>query len=170
MNRTTVYINNKPPTPVALQPPMPENITDHSVTLSWTENADEDFEAYNVFVSESPGNLGAWITNITDWTCMSHMVDELSSNTTYYFTVQVTDVSNSSIASNQVEATTNLTFLRGDINEDGTVDLYDAIILSNAFNSAPGMPTWNPCADLNSDDFVDLYDAIILANNFGKKT
>lgn len=170
MNRTTVYINNKPPTPVLLQTPMPENITDHSVTLSWTENTDEDFMAYNVFVSESPCNLGTWITNITDWTHTSHTVDGLSSNTTYYFTVQVADVSNSSIASNQVEATTDTTTLPGDINEDGTVDLYDAIILANAFNSAPGMPTWNPGADLNSDDFVDLFDAIILSNNFGKKT
>ena len=169
MNRTTVYINNKPPTPVVLQTPLPENITDHSVTLSWTENVDEDFMAYNIFVSESPGIIGTWITNITDWTETSHTIDGLSPNTAYYFTVQVTDVSNSSIYSNQVEATTESTPLLGDVNQDGTVDIFDAILLSNAFNSAIGTPTWNPEADLNNDDVVDIFDAIILANNFGKK-
>jgi hypothetical protein len=169
MNRTTVYINNKPPTPVMLQPPMPENITDHSVTLAWTENTDEDFMTYNIFVSESPGIIGTWITNITDWTETSHTIDGLSSNTTYYFTVQVTDVSNSSIYSNQVEATTESTPLLGDINDDGTVDIFDAILLANAFNTGIGMPHWNPEADLNNDDFIDIFDAIILANNFGKK-
>ncbi|MGD0495783.1 MAG: dockerin type I domain-containing protein [Candidatus Bathyarchaeia archaeon] len=65
----------------------------------------------------------------------------------------------------------NATFaiiLQGDINGDGVVDIYDAIQMAKAFNTAPGNPKWNPNADLNHDGFVDIYDAIILANNFGK--
>jgi nitroreductase len=60
--------------------------------------------------------------------------------------------------------------VRGDINNDGVVDIFDAIMLSAAWNSMPGSPKWNPNADINSDNIVDIYDAIILANNFGKTT
>jgi parallel beta-helix repeat protein len=59
--------------------------------------------------------------------------------------------------------------IKGDINGDGAVDIYDAIILSAAFNSSPSSPNWNPNADVNSDGSVDIYDAIILSSNFGKK-
>ena len=59
--------------------------------------------------------------------------------------------------------------LPGDINGDGIVDIYDAIILANAFNSKPGSSNWNPNADINHDGSVDIYDAIILASNFNKR-
>jgi len=56
----------------------------------------------------------------------------------------------------------------GDITGDGSVDIYDAIRLANAFSSNPHSSNWNPLADLNGDGFVDIYDAIILANHFGQ--
>jgi len=56
----------------------------------------------------------------------------------------------------------------GDINGDWTVDIYDAIILAGAYNSAPPSSYWNANTDINGDNIVDIYDAIILANNFGK--
>ena len=59
--------------------------------------------------------------------------------------------------------------LTADINRDGAVDIYDAILLANAYGAAPGNPRWNMNADINDDDLVDIYDAIILANNYGKK-
>jgi DNA-binding protein Fis len=55
----------------------------------------------------------------------------------------------------------------GDINGDGVVDIYDAILLANAYGSIPGNPRWNPKADLNGDNVVDIYDAIILAKHYG---
>lgn len=58
--------------------------------------------------------------------------------------------------------------LPGDVNSDGTVDIYDALLLAAAINSKPGTPTWNPNADFNGDNIVDIYDAILLANNYGK--
>jgi len=61
-----------------------------------------------------------------------------------------------------------LTYIPGDTNGDGIVDIYDAIILANAFASTPTQPNWNAAADLNHDNIVDIFDAIILANNFGK--
>jgi hypothetical protein len=57
----------------------------------------------------------------------------------------------------------------GDMNFDGKVDIYDALILANSFGTMPGQPRWNNLADLNHDNTVDIYDAILLANNFGEK-
>jgi hypothetical protein len=54
-----------------------------------------------------------------------------------------------------------------DINNDGAVNILDAILLSNAFLSTPGYSNWNPKADLNNDGTVNILDAILLANNFG---
>ena len=59
--------------------------------------------------------------------------------------------------------------LAGDINNDGTVDIYDAILLAIAFQTKPGNANWNPDADLNSDLVIDIYDAITVASNYGKK-
>jgi len=56
----------------------------------------------------------------------------------------------------------------GDINGDGTVDIYDAIKQSSAFNSQPGSPNWNPNADINCDDIIDIYDAILLSAHFNQ--
>jgi parallel beta-helix repeat protein len=56
----------------------------------------------------------------------------------------------------------------GDVNNDRTIDIYDAILLSNAFNSTPTDPNWNSKADLNYNESVDIFDAIILAAHFGK--
>jgi hypothetical protein len=56
----------------------------------------------------------------------------------------------------------------GDINGDGTVDIFDAIILSTAFGSKPNQPNWNPNADLDNSGEIDIFDAIILSTHFGE--
>jgi len=56
----------------------------------------------------------------------------------------------------------------GDIKGDKVVDIYDAILLSNAFNTRPDSSNWNPNADINGDNVVDIYDAIILANHYNQ--
>jgi tungstate transport system substrate-binding protein len=57
-----------------------------------------------------------------------------------------------------------------DLNLDGTVDIYDAIILAGAFGSSSGSPQWNFAADINKDGFIDIYDAIQLSANYGWTT
>lgn len=57
----------------------------------------------------------------------------------------------------------------GDINDDRIVDIFDAVILANAFGSAAGSENWTTEADLNSDGAIDIFDAIILSLNFGKQ-
>jgi len=39
----------------------------------------------------------------------------------------------------------------GDINGDGSVDIFDAILLARAHNSVPTRPNWSPNADINGD-------------------
>jgi hypothetical protein len=56
----------------------------------------------------------------------------------------------------------------GDIKGDKVVDIYDAILLANAFNTRPDNSNWNPNADINGDNVVDIYDAIILANHYNQ--
>jgi hypothetical protein len=68
-----------------------------------------------------------------------------------------------------VDGTVTVTML-GDINGDGTVDIFDAIVLAGAFGSTPSSPNWIPVADLNYDGTVDIFDAIILAGHYGKST
>jgi len=62
------------------------------------------------------------------------------------------------------------TRLTGDLNGDGSVDIYDAILLARAYGSTPSSPNWNADADINKDNTVDIFDAILLAVNFGRKT
>jgi hypothetical protein len=71
-------------------------------------------------------------------------------------------------ADNNLTSATVCVSICGDVNADGTVDIYDAIRLAGAFNSRSSSPIWNSNADINGDNVVDIYDAIILANNYGK--
>lgn len=57
----------------------------------------------------------------------------------------------------------------GDLNFDGTVDIYDAIVFATSFGTRPSDLHWNPYADLNKDGIIDIYDAIIMGNHFGEK-
>lgn len=59
-------------------------------------------------------------------------------------------------------------YLLGDINKDGVVDIHDLVILAAAYGSTAGAPNWNPNADLNKDGVVNLLDLMILAGDYGK--
>jgi hypothetical protein len=58
----------------------------------------------------------------------------------------------------------------GDINADGVVDIFDAVILSGASGSTPSSSNWetDANADINDDFIVDLFDAVILAGHAGQ--
>jgi Dockerin type I domain len=66
-------------------------------------------------------------------------------------------------ANGQIEQQT----IQCDINRDGTVDIYDTVLLARLFSTEPSDPKWNPAADINSDGIVDIYDAMTLAETFG---
>ena len=56
----------------------------------------------------------------------------------------------------------------GDLNGDGTVDVFDATILSVAYGSTPDSLYWNASADINNDGIVDVFDAIIISADYGQ--
>jgi len=56
----------------------------------------------------------------------------------------------------------------GDCNGDNSVNLFDFLVLRQAFGSAPGSPNWNDRADLNRDGSVNLVDFVILRSNYGR--
>jgi parallel beta-helix repeat protein len=56
----------------------------------------------------------------------------------------------------------------GDINGDQKVNVLDAILIANSFNSKPCNTNWNPNADTNCDDKVNILDCIVLANHFNQ--
>lgn len=59
-------------------------------------------------------------------------------------------------------------FLLGDINKDGIVNMRDIGIVTQAYESLPGDPRWNPSADLNKDGFINMRDIGIACREFGK--
>lgn len=65
-------------------------------------------------------------------------------------------------------ANTGSTTLLGDVNNDGTVNMKDVMILVQAFNSFPNSPRWNISYDLNHDGRIDLRDILIAVLNFGR--
>lgn len=56
--------------------------------------------------------------------------------------------------------------IRGDIDGNGIVDIFDVAVVALAFGSTPGYGEWDPRADLNADGIVDILDATIIGVNF----
>ena len=78
------------------------------------------------------------------------------------------NVNDTQLGNNHVTAGTFVAkTLAGDINADGIVDIYDAVVLSGAFGTSTGDKLYNKYADFNGDGTIDIYDAILLAGSFG---
>jgi hypothetical protein len=59
-------------------------------------------------------------------------------------------------------------FVREDLNFDGIVDVFDAVLLAGAAGATPENPRWNyGQADITADYIVDVFDAVRLAGHAG---
>ena len=58
--------------------------------------------------------------------------------------------------------------IRGDVNGDRGVDLFDAVMVLVAYGSKPGSPNWDPRVDLIKDDKINIYDAVVVCVQYGK--
>jgi len=54
-----------------------------------------------------------------------------------------------------------------DVNNDGSVNIFDVAIAASAFGAWPGHPRWDPILDLNNDNVINIFDVAIAAANFG---
>ena len=92
------------PDPVTLS--SPENITETTMDLKWTQSGETDFDRYEVYMSTVGGEKGEKITTIGAKTVTRYTVTGLTVNTTRYFTVRVIDDDSLFADSNQVQGTT----------------------------------------------------------------
>lgn len=58
--------------------------------------------------------------------------------------------------------------LAGDADGDNEVSIGDFALLSAAFGSSPGTPTWDPRCDFDCDDEITIGDYALLSSNFGE--
>jgi len=59
--------------------------------------------------------------------------------------------------------------LAGDVNYDGTVDIFDVVIVAAAFGTRRGEPNWDERADLVPEfGLIDIFDFMIVAIHFGE--
>jgi hypothetical protein len=56
----------------------------------------------------------------------------------------------------------------GDINGEGSVNIFDAVVISLAWNSNSGSGHWNIHADINHDGNVDILDAVRIGLHWGE--
>ena len=71
------------------------------------------------------------------------------------------------IAHDAVDGTYSYEPIKGDLNMDGLVELYDLVRTAQAFGSKLGDSDWDPFADLIRDDVINILDIIVVASNFG---
>jgi chitodextrinase/sugar lactone lactonase YvrE len=101
------YLPNAPPAAVVLN--APASVTDNSMELRWTGNADRDFNRLEVFQSIAKDFTGAkTILNTTDQSSVFLLAKGLTRLTTYNFKVRVHDNAGLWSDSNAVSATTLL--------------------------------------------------------------
>jgi hypothetical protein len=58
--------------------------------------------------------------------------------------------------------------LKGDIDQNGTVNMADVVIIAAIFNSVAGDDYYKASCDLNNDGAINMADVVIIANNFNK--
>ena len=74
-----------------------------------------------------------------------------------------------------VTAHFNKKWCPGDVNGDGIVDIFDAVLMISAIDATPdiGDPwppdgNWDSRCDLNGDDIIDVFDIALLGTNYGR--
>jgi hypothetical protein len=86
----------------------------------------------------------------------------------YVIVIQIGSVANETDTTDNSIMTSIIVSFPGDVDGNGSVDIFDALILASTFNSVPSDPKWIANADIDCDGFVGLYDAILLAGNYGR--
>lgn len=108
---------NKPPVPAELYEPEDADISDTWVKLTWSENEEEDFDCYEIYMSEDEDfdidDDGEFVDEEDSASRTSYKVRDLDPSTTYYFKIRTWDEGDEeeeqdplSSDSNEVDVTT----------------------------------------------------------------
>jgi hypothetical protein len=137
---------------------------DSRVLLDWDDNREWDLKRYRVKRSTKPE---AEYEDVAEDVRESEYTDAGLPGCTYYYLVIAVDRDGyESAPSQRVEVTvidaTPPSFMRGDSNAEGTLDIADAIFtLSYLFAEGP-TPSCLDAADANDDGAIDLADGIYI--------
>jgi hypothetical protein len=58
------------------------------------------------------------------------------------------------------------TYVRGDLNGDGKVDIYDSLVFASVYGTTSDNPRYLLAADFDRDGLISIYDGITLASQF----
>jgi hypothetical protein len=152
---------------------LPKNVIGQGFSLNLTvtaENQGDYDETFNVTAYANATGIGS--DNITlpsgnsttatfTWNTTSFAYGNYTLSAYAWPVIGETNTANNNFTGGTVGVT-----IPGDVNGDGTVNILDAIQVSNSFLATPGSSNWNPNADINCDNVVNILDAILLANHF----
>lgn len=139
-----------------------------SASLSWNANSESDLAGYKIYYGTSARTgtdpkvctLCGYSTKVDVGKVVSYTINNLTNNTTYYFSISAYDTSgNESSFSSQVSKFISKS---ADLNSDGTVNMQDASILMANWGS-----TSKPKSDVNQDGIVNMQDASIMMSQWG---
>jgi hypothetical protein len=144
-----------------------------------TENAGSFYlklEALSINASISEGYYEIQVSNLTKQTDLTvNFTSFFHPERVGYYNLTATVDSRNQIA--ETNETNNLESFfdvfvtaNGDINKDGTINIFDAVIISLAWDSTPSSPHWNVKADLNHSASVNILDAVRLSLHWGEET
>ena len=165
-----LYCFGSPPTKVTLQEPI--NVTTNSISLSWTENHDDDFTRYEIYQSTISGfipNETTLIKTILSQSTTSYIVTNLLSSTTYYFTIRVVNTKELCKDSNEItintlnappiinilnpsnnEIVSGTITVSGNASDDVGVQLVQIKIDNNSWKDLSGKENWEYKIDTNT--------------------
>jgi len=106
--------------------------------------------------------IGSTTTIILDWN---------SSDTAkgyYNLTVTAIPVVNETDTSDNVLAVSIVITIRGDIDGDSDVDIYDVVKITGIYGSKRGDPQFNPNSDLDDDGEIKIYDVVMCTSHYGQ--
>ena len=56
----------------------------------------------------------------------------------------------------------------GDFDGDRDVDIFDIVMIADAYGSTRSDLTYNPTCDIDADGDIDIFDVVIAAGNYGE--
>jgi len=152
---------NDSPQAVNITPQLVSNISNHSITLGWTESGGEDFSRYQIYRSDQPEvNTQSQLIGDHPYPFWTSVTDSgLAANTAYYYKVYTEDKGGEKTESNQFSVTTSPDIFYGNrmINEG---DLGVSFHYSKIAITSDDLNTYLFFAAITKDWDLDLQNKI----------